>query len=927
MPATELDAWLRSGGLVVTASERAARALAAAFHRARRGEGLTAWPSPSILPWSEFTRTAWLERAFDGRLILNPAQEESLWAQIISAQAQTASLLEGPRHRAARLAMEAYALLCAYAPELLQPRLRVAWQRDAAAFSNWLAAFDDACRAGNLISSARLPLELVSLLESGSRADDCQGSRPPLLLSGFDRIQPVQRRVFDAWGRWDQTPPANVAVAGAPGFGSETWDGSKSHLRFYEARDTQSELTACAIWCGRKLAENPRARLLVVSQQASAARGEMQRAFSRHLGSDSLFEFTLGVAIDQVPLARCAHLLLRWLTTSLAEHEIDGLFASGYAASPQESSALQSAMRELRHRSLEEPDWPLDSFAAQCRTINSASAPPAAAWFDRVVQARQRVADLSRSPKADPLRSPFDWADFASQLLQSIAWPAAAGTPAARPLASSEFQAARRFHQALETTGSLRFDGRRISWQDFLASLSRVLDQTLFAPESRDAPIQITGPAESAGLTADAIWFLGANEEAWPATAPTHPLLPLQVQRQFTMPHASPQLDWDLARTMTERLLVSAPEVHFSFARQIDGVESRPSRIITQCAGTPQLLPTELAAPRIPAPSTVPFEDASLVHYSLREVRGGAAVLTSQSQCAFKAFAGVRLAAQDWEPAQASLTPAQRGRLLHAVMHAIWAGLPNGLRNLHDLQNLHDRASFITDHVRRALQREIRGHLRARMPSAYLELEEQRLVRLIGEWLEFESARVDFEVLKTEDKRTVVVAGLIFELRLDRIDRLHDGSLLVVDYKTGDVTPNSWDRPRPDDVQLPLYAGFALDPDAELGGLAFAKIRPGDVAFTGRIGDAKATLVSALTSRDTLVRQPFTAEMLIDWRRDIEQLARDFLAGRAEVNPREYPKTCERCNLQTLCRVHESSSAIESDESSSDPQPLEAADE
>jgi hypothetical protein len=42
----EIDAWLRDGGLVVTASDRAARALGAAFHRARRAEGLLAWPAP-----------------------------------------------------------------------------------------------------------------------------------------------------------------------------------------------------------------------------------------------------------------------------------------------------------------------------------------------------------------------------------------------------------------------------------------------------------------------------------------------------------------------------------------------------------------------------------------------------------------------------------------------------------------------------------------------------------------------------------------------------------------------------------------------------------------------------------------------------------------------------------------------------------------
>ena len=78
--------------------------------------------------------------------------------------------------------------------------------------------------------------------------------------------------------------------------------------------------------------------------------------------------------------------------------------------------------------------------------------------------------------------------------------------------------------------------------------MERALDETLFAPESQDAPIQIAGPAESAGLAADAIWFMGASEDAWPACGRRHPLLPFEVQREAGMPHARPQLDWDVAR-------------------------------------------------------------------------------------------------------------------------------------------------------------------------------------------------------------------------------------------------------------------------------------------------------------------------------------------------------------------------------------------
>src|SRR6185437_14585325 len=166
MAGAQMDAWLRSGGLVVTASERAARALTADFHRARRIEGATAWPSPAIHSWGEFVGDAWRERAGDARLILTSAQEETLWVETIAAHPQGAGLIDGPRHRMARMAMEAHALLCAYAPQLLDPRMRTGWQLDAAAFSSWLVRFDEVCRAGNLMSAARLALESMPLLES-----------------------------------------------------------------------------------------------------------------------------------------------------------------------------------------------------------------------------------------------------------------------------------------------------------------------------------------------------------------------------------------------------------------------------------------------------------------------------------------------------------------------------------------------------------------------------------------------------------------------------------------------------------------------------------------------------------------------------------------------------------------------------------------
>jgi ATP-dependent helicase/DNAse subunit B len=45
--------------------------------------------------------------------------------------------------------------------------------------------------------------------------------------------------------------------------------------------------------------------------------------------------------------------------------------------------------------------------------------------------------------------------------------------------------------------------------------------------------------------------------------------------------------------------------------------------------------------------------------------------------------------------------------------------------------------------------------------------------------------------------------------------------------------------------------------------------------------------------------------MMRDWKTSIEELARDFVEGRSDVNPRDYPKTCVRCRLQTICRIQE----------------------
>ena len=111
-------------------------------------------------------------------------------------------------------------------------------------------------------------------------------------------------------------------------------------------------------------------------------------------------------------------------------------------------------MRKLRDRDLQRMQWDLEAFLNQ--TSISASLPPQ--WIRRMITAQRSLKEagiICKIPSTGRTRSP--------QLLETMGWPGD------QSQASVDFQAQRRWQQALDTAGSLGFDGRRIDWQDFLS--------------------------------------------------------------------------------------------------------------------------------------------------------------------------------------------------------------------------------------------------------------------------------------------------------------------------------------------------------------------------------------------------------------------------------------------------------------------------
>jgi probable DNA repair protein len=453
---------------------------------------------------------------------------------------------------------------------------------------------------------------------------------------------------------------------------------------------------------------------------------------------------------------------------------------------------------------------------------------------------------------------------------------------------------------------ALAFDGRKTTYTAFLDVLEHQASETIFAPESREAPVQILGPLEAAGLTFDALWFLGADDTSWPAVAPPHPFLSRPLQNQHEMPHANADIDLRLAKQVTARLEQSAPRRVFSYATQNAEGACRPSPLValgkqplSAQALRAQMGATDDLAGRHDSPEVlIEQEPTVVVPWPVEQVAGGADVLKLQAACPFHAFANKRLAARAIDETDWGLEASERGSVVHRILEKLWEEMKtrDGLGEAVARGRLRGMAEQATTE---ALERYAPQGPDRVWGQAYLDAEQERIVALIEEWLAYERQRADFEVEAREDERTASVGELKLKLRVDRIDRVKDGRV-IIDYKTGNVSADIWDGARPDEPQLPIYAAYGQV--EELKGILLGRVAQGQVKFTGRVENSEAVMRGAAQ----LTKIPFRAEMMENWQRVLLDLSDQFLRGEARINPKRFPGTCQYCSFSGLCRIAES---------------------
>jgi RecB family exonuclease len=147
-----------------------------------------------------------------------------------------------------------------------------------------------------------------------------------------------------------------------------------------------------------------------------------------------------------------------------------------------------------------------------------------------------------------------------------------------------------------------------------------------------------------------------------------------------------------------------------------------------------------------------------------------------------------------------------------------------------------------------------------------------------------------------EEKKTVEIDGLQLRLRVDRIDRLQDGSVVLIDYKSGDISEKGLQGSRPSEPQLLVYAAAM---EEEVDGVFLAQVRPREAKTVGcavrpHFPVAKNAKLDWVTLRD-------------ESRVYLRELADEFMSGHAPVDPLR--GACTYCSLPALCRIQEGARA------------------
>ena len=875
------------GAVLATSTRRLSRHLIHKYSSFQQQNGLSVWETPSIMPFNSWMENCFFAMDEDAKpFLLTSEQEETLWEEIISNDFPEYNFLglSGISQTAAR-AME------------IMVRHKLPWteveqslDREIQVFVQWAGRFLEICSEKQFLTGADLPGFIAP-----SSSELLFNTPSVLILAGFYEHDPAQADLLSAL-------KSNGAELYALDNGLNNTALSRAAFN-----DFNDEARAAAGWALDLTLKDMDARVGIVVPGLENHRARLLRIFDHVFHPETITDFSepenrifnisLGLPLGRYPLADTAIVFLEMVLSAQWDiRDIGRILSSPFIRGGRtEQSARFSLDKKIRQGN--QPWRPAFKVLEMAGRKGKPYHCPI--LFEIFQNALQMLPDC----QAD--QSPAAWAGLFSRLLASAGWPDSRG------LNSFEYQTFQAFKEELSRLSRLEPVLESITCRKALYKLGSLLESRIFQPESTGTRVEILGLLETAGLEFDYLWVLNLSADALPAPSRPNPMLPVDMQRKFKTPGSSPARELDLAHKIMSALLKSSKEIIFSHAVRDNDREILESPFL---AAIPAVDPSIFFVHE-PAdvPALIMKQDAKLTtisdNYGLAltgsRLQGGARAFQDQALCPFKGYAAHRLMARAPEEPAFALTPIDRGNMVHQALMRLW----QELNSLEELKEIIQKQALepVLQEVASLTLKDFREKGHVLFTREFMNLEQKRLINLMEHWLAKELERADFEISALEQSQYVEIGRISIKTRLDRTDRLKDGRILVIDYKTGasiDPVKEMWMGERILEPQLPIYAQIE---DIKPSGTVLAQVNPMAFKFHGIISGGEISYKDNVLQTPDRLGLGGTEDIFEGWKLKLEAISSEIQEGYALAGPqsRSKDRTCRYCGYKALCRINE----------------------
>ena len=872
LPAQIAEALAAGATLIVPSPQRQA-AIHAAWVHAQRDAGRTLWSTPRVLTFGQFAE----------RSLQDQWARADLPDRLLPAGAEWACMRESRRDAGG--AAEARALLNS---------VRTLFDWRIAASPRVLGLSPESELLGDALTS----LDRLSAEQNRQplRAwlDELEPPPERLLVAGAANLPATSRETLRRLGALEPAPPSGAEAAQA------------APVSLATAENDEHELELIASWCRAELERDPERRLLIVDAKLRQRRGQYERLLSQTLApsdwvrsearsASNVFAIEGGQPLAEFPLIAHALLTLRLLTGRLRFDEVVRWLRMPFldTGDVMAGAAVEAVLRDGRR--LEFTGEELANSLEHAHGVATGA-----------LAARLRVA---LTALAGSRRAPAEWSPRLLVALRQLGWYGA------RALRSDEQQTVNRWHALLDEYSALGPWLAPSTAAEAVATLADLARERNFDAASVEAPVTLTESHDDPVVRYDGIWVAGLDAAQWPPPPRPDVFIPLRLQVAASVPWASAAAQTRVAKGSLAAWRSCTDQLICSWARLEGDAHRSPSPLLIHLRERNEYLPTSSVIPlaealRRPELEVIADEQGVRVDTS-RPVAGGVKPLALQSECGFRAYGEMRLAASDLETPAPGLDARERGMLLHKALELVWGKLDHFTLTATETQVLRPT---IADSVAAAVVAVFRGHIPVELRQA-VDRETLRLERLIANLLDVERTRASFTVEVLEARREVGIAGGKFEFRIDRIDSIEGGGYAILDYKSGEPRAPRWNGEAVRDPQLLAY--LMAERGRNVQALANVSLVNGRATFSGK--SSHKGLLPGVNGLPGMNPNKVPPEQIAAawetetarWLHGLQMLAAAYIAGHAPVQPAA--DVCRNCHLTTLCRRVELANVDEMD--------------